>query len=122
MTTNIKTRHLFTNYAPNLGGITLRYSVNEDYTLLTYKFALCNPKDQYSRKEGVAEADKHGEHSIYYPLGLDDLTEEELVGIILQDIFNKNKKSLPKHAVSRIYRYVWDMATKHIHDYFMVNV
>jgi len=40
-----------------VGGITLRYKVDEVTNTVEYKFAICNPNDQYSRKTGIAIAD-----------------------------------------------------------------
>lgn len=102
-------------FGDTVGGITLRYKIDEIDNVVEYKFAICNPNDQYSRKLGIAIAD--AKQSYFTNLPPFEIDREDVVHIILNDIFDK-VPTLSRQTVSLIYNFIVQHAVRNIRNHF----
>ncbi len=97
------------------GGITLRYKVDEINNVVEYKFAICNPKDQYSRKLGITIAD--GKQSYFTDLPPFEIEGEDMVYLILSHIFD-SVPTLSRQTVALMYNFSVQYAVRSVKNQF----
>lgn len=85
------------------GGITLLYKLGEG--ILSYKYSICNPKDQYSRKIGIAIAEFGKVRGISNELDGSD-TSSSIVTNILLDIVVTDRSILSKETLELVHSFI----------------
>jgi hypothetical protein len=113
-----KTRHvrLPDMFGETKGGITLRYNVTGD--MVSYRYAICNPSDQYSRKVGIQVADSKPTITVMSIPSAEGAPTEFIVNTILVDIFEEGRETLSKYTISLIYQFIVTKQVEAIRKFF----
>ena len=116
-----KTRHVrvpcfFTDDGWERGGITLRYKVVGEG--IRYRYSICSPKDQYSRKIGVEQANL-GFYDMMVSIYVDEgYTAFNLEAAILMHLVDEQRDELSKTTLDLIYSFVRNGVNRELKQFF----
>jgi hypothetical protein len=119
-----KTRHVrvpcfFNDDGWERGGLTLRYRINS--VGVEYKYSICNPKDQYSRKLGILWAETTDSRLLRMFIDNDE-TSFQRESAILHDIVSKDRENLSGSTLGLIHDFVRRGCLKEVSDFFYPKV
>lgn len=115
-----KTRHVrvpcfFTDDGWERGGITLRYKLEGG--ALSYKYSICSPQDQYSRKLGISLSELNKVSTLYNVVNEGDkaFTVE---ATILMDIVGNSRDTISRETLDLIYSFVRNGINRELKQFF----
>lgn len=115
-----KTRHVrvpcfFTDDGWERGGITLRYKLIDNE--LSYKYSICSPQDQYSRKLGISLSELNKVSTLYNVVNEGDkaFTVE---ATILMDIVGNSRDTISRETLDLIYSFVRNGINRELKQFF----
>lgn len=97
------------------GGITLRYKLEGG--ALSYKYSICSPQDQYSRKLGVSVAE-FSEVATLSNVVNDSDKASDIEIAILMDIVDNTRDKLSRGTLDLIYSFVRNGINRELKQFF----
>ena len=118
-TRHVRVRCFFNDDGWERGGLTLRYRIIRGG--VEYKYSICNPKDQYSRKLGILWAETTV--SRLSRIFVDSAeTSFQIESAILRDIVSKDRESLSSNTLGLMHAFVRRGCLKDVSDFFYPKV
>lgn len=115
-----KTRHVrvpcfHTDDGWERGGLTLRYKL--EGSTLSYKYSICSPQDQYSRKVGVGFAERGEVHTLDRVVNGSDKTFNVEIAILM-DIVGNSRDTLSKGTLDLIFYFIRSGVNRGLKEFF----
>lgn len=115
-----KTRHVrvpsfFTDDGWERGGLTLRYKLEGNE--LIYKYSICSPQDQYSRKLGISLSELNKVSTLHNVVNDSDKASNVEVAILM-DIVENHRQLLSKNTLDLIYSFVRNSVNRELKQFF----
>jgi len=97
------------------GGLTLRYKLADGE--LSYRYSICSPQDQYSRKLGVSLACTSPTLTLSNVVNDSDKASDIEIAILM-DIVDNSRDTLSKTTLNLIYSFVRNGVNRELKQFF----